>query len=415
MFIVVTFLVALFIHKSCSIYPTAESANTINPILHASTAFTINGTVYVHGGSMIASNSNQLFSISFDEYGLLHYEIINEQGPAVSYHQAIILPGNDSFIVFGGLRYDFLDVSDAVEPIFAEVYSFSQNKWSILPGLNQTAVPSDRQQHCAVMASNGLIYIHGGVVPGPGNSKILMDSWVYNPLTQAFTNLSTPPIGLYDSSAIALSDGRILYVGGLTSKDSDYNYPFYLNRSMIYYTDNDTWIEQELKTQAIHVIDHYNISRKDASAVLGPEGRYIYYFGGTNGFSGYDFELYYNDILVLDTQSWTWVAPDISGIKPTHRSESIGARINNEYVLFGFGANSAYVYSEANFLRLPEVKKDTISDAEDELDFESLKWVYNITTGKTYYEQYPTVIPSGINKSAVIAITVVCGLVILSG
>ncbi|KAI9276645.1 hypothetical protein BDA99DRAFT_493766 [Phascolomyces articulosus] len=408
-------IILLFIHMVHCDYPMAKSANNVHLYRSGSAAFTANGTVYIHGGSTIASNSNQLFSISFDEYGFLHYQNVSDQGPAVSYHQAIVLPGNNSVVFFGGLGYS-IPKNNGSQTMHAEIYSFSQNTWNTLPGMDGTTVPLHREGHTAVIASNELIYIQGGA-PGPENSNILVDSWVYNPKTLIFTNLSTPPVGLYGSSAIALSDGRIIYIGGrYSTENNQYISSFLLDRSMIYYTDSDIWMEQELNIQAIHVINRFNDSRVHGSAVLGPDGRYIYYFGGMNGNDGNGNDLYYNNVLILDTQTWTWNAPGIPGIKPNHRCLTIGAGINNEYILFGYDINKANTTSTGvDILKLPETKK-SIGNNSTELDFESLKWVYNITTGETCHQQrYPDEkLPSSITKSFIIVLEIICGIVLLA-
>ena len=110
---------------------------------------------------------------------------------------------NGTMYAYGG-RLDGINFSNIAEPIQAQVYSFSQNTWTTLSGLDGIdSVPPHRQEHTAVRAANGLIYIHGGI-SSMNNFTLLRDHWSYDPIAGTFKNLTTAPISLYGSTATAL-------------------------------------------------------------------------------------------------------------------------------------------------------------------------------------------------------------------
>ncbi|KAI9250512.1 hypothetical protein BDA99DRAFT_589502 [Phascolomyces articulosus] len=371
-------------HVTNGEYPSIPDIGGTIPKLFASTGFSLNDTMYTFGGQGADDFiTNQLAQISFDDDGVLHRKVINYMGPLSYASQVVVLPDKDSIAVFGGFRNLRPNIRADTLELQVAMYRFSNDSWSDLPGQYLTAIgpPIHRQGHTAVMASNGLVYFQGGGLNAPYVSQMLFDSWSYNPETTLYTRLSLPPLNLYASTATALSDGRIVYVGGVYGQlnQTDLRSPFLLNRAMIYHTASDTWAEQRLNTTAIN---NFSLSRGYSSAVLGPEGRYIYYFGGDNAYTGPGTLEVYNDLWVLDTQTWTWNIPDVSGSKSDY-----------------------FFYDTVDVLKLPNA-----SSAEGgDLDFTTLKWVNNVTSGLTLEESLPR--ESGLSRTKIIVISVVCGVV----
>ncbi|KAI9258064.1 hypothetical protein BDA99DRAFT_539081 [Phascolomyces articulosus] len=383
---------SLILHPSYGYYPVDEQVDREIPYTKYGAAFTINETLYMYGGMGYFDDAtlptNAFSAISFDKYGAMQHKYVNDQGPAISNFQAVVLSNNDSVAIFGGNRgsngsNNSSNTSSIAPPFLrAELYSFSQNTWSILLGLENITnastaiIPPNRQQHTAVMGSDGLIYIQGGgALVNSTNMQVHVDSWSYAPESGKFFNLTSPPYGFYASTATALSDGRIIYLGGLRRSAQAAASPFLLDRCMIYFTSNDSWVEKELNSQAI---DRYKKSRGYSNAALGPEGRYIYYYGGDSMESNIKLR-YYHDLWILDTQTWTWLVPGtILGQQPSIRSGISSARINNNYILYCSGANTLISFNAVEVLKLPDIKKG--AEGNEELDLESLKWIANVTT-----------------------------------
>lgn len=57
---------------------------------------------------------------------------------------------------------------------------------------------------------------------------------------------------------------------------------------------------------------------------------------GDDFFAAYN-RTFYNNLYVLDTQTWTWYEPEIQGTAPMRRSFATSALITNEYAVFAFG------------------------------------------------------------------------------
>ncbi|KAG2222924.1 hypothetical protein INT45_013555 [Circinella minor] len=321
------------------------------------------------------------------------------------YTQAVVLSNNDSVAIIGG-KYEgyFPNITD---PIRAQVYSFSQNAWTSLPGLEGSgAVPPHRQEHTAVKSANGLIYIHGGV-SSFNNFTLIMDNWSYDPTAGIFTNLATPPVALYGSTATALPDGRILYVGGWYSDpqfDPGFSDYFLFNQSAVYNPEGDSWQIQELNADAI---GNPEVARVHSNAVLGPEGRYLYYFGGDNlGITGVDDE-YYNDLWMLDTQTWTWTKPSVAGIQPRARTGGSGALLSSKYLIFGLGGAQTFRFNTFDILAAAKVS----NPETNEVDFSSAKWIANTTTGEILNQAQWS--PNGISGGIIAAVVIVCVVVVL--
>ncbi|KAI7861054.1 hypothetical protein BDC45DRAFT_563229 [Circinella umbellata] len=355
-------------------YPVPPSTAAELPAPVLGTGFVINETMYVYGGGLEDTDfSNQFAKLSFDTYGVVYHENVDSNGPKVLFAQSVVFSNNDSVAIIGGDYEE--DEPNIRGPIHAHTYSFSQNRWTTLFGLNDSnLVPPNRMEHTAVKAENGLIYIYGGYDSSEGWVQY-MDSWSYDPSTGIFKNLTTPPIGLHSSTATALLDGRIVYVGGLYVNDemefSDY---FLFNQSAVYSPDDDSWELQALNADAIN---NPEASRARSSAVLGDN----FNVHGEN-------DEYYNMLWILDTHTWIWSAPSVGGILPRARSSSSIGRINNEYAVLCFGGAGARFFNDIDVLKFSNMTGNNGgSTTNKELqDLTSPKWVYNITTGATYDE-----------------------------
>ncbi|GES81373.1 hypothetical protein GLOIN_2v1847904 [Rhizophagus clarus] len=135
-------------------------------------------------------------------------------------------------------------------------------------------------------------------------------------------------ISRLEYSATLLPNGIIVYMGGKTSDgraDTDNFRIVYL-----YNTTDNTWKPQPT-TGDIPAGDH------GTSSVLGLDGFRIIVFGGLN--SG-------NKLLyVLDTRTFNWYEPNVSGKNPTIKRFDHSANVIGKYMVIAFGSGSDLDFS----------------------------------------------------------------------
>lgn len=201
--IVVVLLLATLSSVSRGAYPVPPLTAERIPGLAFGTGFAVNENFFIYGGQDRTGKAvNDFTKIHFDRYGMIHSEVVNSNGPSIVYPQSVVFSNNDSVAIIGGMYEGYNP--NITDPIRAHVYSFSQNTWTALPGLEGAGpVPGHRQEHTVIKAANGLIYIHGGML-NKSNHTIIRDNWSYDPTAGIFTNLATPPLALFGSTATAL-------------------------------------------------------------------------------------------------------------------------------------------------------------------------------------------------------------------
>lgn len=65
---------------------------------------------------------------------------------------------------------------------------------------------------------------------------------------------------------------------------------------------------------------------------------------GDNGANARE-KAYLNAIGILDTKTWQWTVPAVSGIPPSRRSYAAGGLINDKYLTIAFGKEIIFSYS----------------------------------------------------------------------
>lgn len=97
---------------------------------------------------------------------------------------------------------------------------------------------------------NGKLYVFGGTnigAPGSGyDSDRLNDAYVYNPLTNAWSSIPSPPFGFSNAHATVWNDRYIIMVGGVAEFSDSDPYPptdpnFYNNMVVVYDTRKGTY------------------------------------------------------------------------------------------------------------------------------------------------------------------------------
>ncbi|KAI9250513.1 hypothetical protein BDA99DRAFT_541763 [Phascolomyces articulosus] len=386
-------------YPSNSSNPTAKISDTAG--------FTINGKMYTYGGRNFNSPTSVLYEVNIDmNNGVMTRTVVDSSGMPTYDSQAIILDNDTVAFIGGSLNWARLDPS-SMPSLIGYTYSFSQQSWNSLPGLNDSRYslqthPEHRQGHTAVKASDGLIYIQGGTQNAPYNS-ILLDAWSYEASTGDLKKLDDPPFGLFAATATALPDGPIVYLGGYYDTVTLETLPvmFRLDRALIYDINSNSWRTQPLNTTAIK---NFTLERENLSAVLGPENRYIYVFGGDTPATENNKMMVYNDLWILDTHTWTWGIPsNVSGTQPITRTGSSAALINNDYIYFCYGRTQNFAIESIDVLKLPDISK-----GDESVESGPYKWLYNISTGETQEEAERK--PSGPSKGVIIGLSVGFGV-----
>ncbi|KAI7879283.1 galactose oxidase [Lichtheimia hyalospora FSU 10163] len=287
----------------------------------------------------------------------------------VMYAQAVLLPDNDRVLLFGGSNSTILPEGQNGTLFFRE-YRFSTDKWVSLNVTSSTLngpLPTNRYKFTATLASNGRIYIFGGRVPL--TAREIRDLWEYDPTNGHFTEIplndTRTPYLISSISAIALPDGKIVYPGVDISQPNRND----LNTAFVFDTNTRTGSLQPLYNQTT-----YPPAKYSGNAILAGDNKTIYYFGGTtHGLGGPDNaqnNLAYNNLDILDTETWTWTSPNsIRGEPPRPRYDAASGVLLGKYWVIIGGLSEYYWTNDFNILALPDI--DSASS-----DF---TWLYNIT------------------------------------
>ncbi|CDH55723.1 hypothetical protein RO3G_02372 [Lichtheimia corymbifera JMRC:FSU:9682] len=381
-------------------YHISEYTRDKIPKISGAAAFTIDNVMYAYGGEGRNGCTNRFSAFSFDATtGDLIHKALNEYGPHVSMADIAVMPDNASFTLFGGFYQDTLFDQ---APMHAYHYTFENDTWSPLAVTLQpddnTTIPRARQNFKAVMASDGLVYIFGGF-PGPYDMRPRRDFWS---VILRLVHLHNDPILVSPWIAIPpllfRTDGRIVYLTGRYFVPPAYGFPTPHNMAVIYHTKDGSWENVTIDTTYSNGPIEPTTS---ATAVLGPEKRYLYLFGGDDFFTMIN-RTYYSNLYVLDTQTWTWYEPYIPGIAPKPRTYTSGTLITNEYLVFAFGYTAIDQTNDIDILKLAS------PDNNGNLDLSSGEWVTSLKAR----DIDDTIDPSGGLRDKIIA-AIVVGVFIL--
>ncbi|MEW6747660.1 MAG: kelch repeat-containing protein [Planctomycetota bacterium] len=118
--------------------------------------------------------------------------------------------GNGMVYVFGGQNPPGYDLATV------DVYNPAANQWN--NPSTPAPMPAPRAGHAAATASNGKIYVFGGL-------SFQNNAWEYDPATNTWTVKSNMPTGRHRLAAAAASNGKIYVFGGEGGliKNEEYN------------------------------------------------------------------------------------------------------------------------------------------------------------------------------------------------
>ncbi|KAI8883498.1 hypothetical protein K501DRAFT_333290 [Backusella circina FSU 941] len=240
---------------------------------------------------------------------------------------------NDSVLTFSG--YDGLGAPDEPTTIHNHmgVYYFnpvkstvsSHSAYKMLPGN-----PIQRLYHQAVITPDQKsVYIFGGI---EHTSNITLDLRIVQFDISSFTFTNRNRFTFVGGTATMLPSGIVVLAFGAFDIDKHDGEALYNTTSVFLYDTH----KNELYKQ--NTSGTPPLPRASASGTLGPDNECIYYYGGDNfDLIATDWDnslgLKYlrtrmrSDLVVLNTTSWTWFHPNISG-------PSIGARYEHFSLLY---------------------------------------------------------------------------------
>ncbi|KAF0549487.1 galactose oxidase [Gigaspora margarita] len=198
---------------------------------------------------------------------------------------------------------------------------------------------TSRNEIQAVIDNNGKIFTFGGT-----NYNSLTSNHIYNfyndmntlditTMTWSTQTQSQSALTYYAYTATLLPNGLIVYIGGRSGSKTSAN-----NTNMAQIQVFDT----KLYTWSTKLASGTTIaSRRHHSAVLTQDGNIIIYGGSTHDRSG-NITYVFSDIAVLNTNSWVWSVPRVSGTSAPPLTQH-SAELYKNYMILAFGANSASI------------------------------------------------------------------------
>ncbi|KAF0428037.1 galactose oxidase [Gigaspora margarita] len=220
-----------------------------------------------------------------------------------------------------------------------------------------SSVFTTRNEIQAVIDNNGKIFVFGGINYNSSTFLFYNDMNILDITTMTWsTKTQSQSILTYvDYTAILLPNGLIVYIGGRSGSSTIVSLNN-ISQVQIFDTKSYTWSTKPASGSTI-------ASRVDHSAVLTQDGDIIIYGGSTLNHSA--IIGVFSDIAVLNTNSWVWSVPSISGTNAPPLTQHSAALYKN-YMILAFGANSASTFTNNIYI----------------LDIQNYTWVttFNVPT-----------------------------------
>ncbi|KAG2203124.1 hypothetical protein INT47_004931 [Mucor saturninus] len=263
----------------------------------------------------------------------------NNPPPGTLYGQAVITNNNNNMYLLGGSTNASSTQMSALQ---SYQYSFESNTWTASPNnslvmTNTTPFPYNRKLHTATFDNQNNIYIYGGTF---NNSIAFNDFFYMDSTTQEYTSLPTTGIPHYGHTASLLSNGKLVIIGGVVQDPAGYKTLMKMDTVFVFDTKAFTW-ENVTVTGLVRPS-----SRTSHSAVVTSDDRVII-FGGDNGYVPRQ-KYFLNAVAILDTKTWTWIVPSVSGIPPFRRSSASAGLLNGNYLTVSFGASRNLFFNDIN-------------------------------------------------------------------
>ncbi|KAH8555087.1 hypothetical protein BGW37DRAFT_419527 [Umbelopsis sp. PMI_123] len=203
------------------------------------------------------------------------------------------------------------------------------------------------------------LYVYGGVTTD--NLGYFNDFWSLD-LSQSpytWTNLTTAGLPIrYSHTATALSNGQIVFTGGVTITQSG---GALVDMASVYVFDTvkNTWQVNTAKSNG-----QAPSPRADHSAILTADGK-VAVFGGDDNQPVWSRQ-YTAQVAVLDPSTWTWTTvTSFQGVEPSLRSFASAQLYQNQYMLVTFGSAGNIKYNDINLFNLDLSNPQWLNSASD--------------------------------------------------
>ncbi|KAI9359780.1 hypothetical protein BD770DRAFT_319403 [Pilaira anomala] len=219
-------------------------------------------------------------------------------------------------------------------------------------------MPWNRIYHSVTYDNQNKIYIYAG---GLNDSVIANDLFSFDTITQRYTSLSNPGVARFGHTASLLSNGQLVILGGVIYTVDENNLPVVFLASMtqvhVYDTLTNVW-------SIINATGAVLPSSRTSHAAVVTSDDKIIIFGGENGAVTRS-KAYLNAIAILNTKTWTWLVPPVTGIPPSRRCNAAAGILSNKYLTIAFGATMWGYYNDINVL-----------------DIQTNSWIQSFTTAE---------------------------------
>ncbi|KAI7892262.1 uncharacterized protein EV154DRAFT_505361 [Mucor mucedo] len=385
-------------------YGDPSNSNNALPPISLNAFVSLGNSIYSLGGSVVNDSGTEtmvdVMEYTFDSSQNVQQRRILSKN-ATAYRdctncQGYALPDNKTIVVVG-VKYPIPN-SDNTK-LGLGFYDTQTNSWTY-PDIGYTdAVPFTRYYFSSAISPEGdALYVIGGEVNETYNTTYNFGIIKYDLLNRTSVidmSIEDPDMRLDvdGSCAIMLPNGNIVIGLGIHWDGEAYYKPHHI-------TLFDT------KTNKIYIQPVSGAKlpgRVDSSCVLGPDKSTIYFFGGGDRDNHYNplTGKLYNDLLILDTKTWSWIDAPPAGKLP---SSSKRPGMTN------FGSNKIII-SPANAFTFTSTSLSVVINVPgigDDIKSSNLRWFTNFEPYDN--PQHKSYLSDGGKAGIIVAVLVVVTL-----
>ncbi|KAF0511670.1 galactose oxidase [Gigaspora margarita] len=328
---------------SSLVFFIAASQNIPNP-RYAQASALVNNKLYFFGGKLETNTvTNEVWYLDVESLSnaTIHTWHQSPSMPVGYYYgtSCVSVTDNSTILLIGGISYTpntpNLDFD-------AKVYIFNPNKpqWKSLKFINGSNNFVMRNNMQAVMNKYGQIFIYGGLNFTNNNSSNtvyndmnLLLATDYNDILWSTPSVTyAPPTPFIQYTATLLSNGLIVYIGGI--QETQAISATLMTTLKLFDTYYNSWSDQTISGDPIE-------SRAGHSAVLAQNEIIIVYGGYSTKTNATSYNTVTPDVAVLNTTTWTWSTPYIFQAHAPPLLALHSAVLYENYMIIAFGLNVA--------------------------------------------------------------------------
>ncbi|GAA5796704.1 hypothetical protein HPULCUR_002079 [Helicostylum pulchrum] len=322
--------------------------------------YSLGGQYLENTGVIFAYESVIVFNFTLNRTLQEYIYEPSSEDPIGNYCQGFLLPDSKTIVVMG------IDINEEARIGF-DFFNTVDMKWEFTNRfLNTSLFPPYRKYSSSVISpgSDALYLIGGSVVDDAYNIPVGIIRYDISNRTSVVDLAITYPslnFTLIGSSADMLPNGIVVLAFGVYGNGSLYS------SSQVLLFDTNI---NEIRVQPVNGIAPN--PRALASSTLGPDKTTIYYFGGqdeTNLINQFDGTVY-NDLVILDTNTWSWVPHKVTGVTPWSTVLS-GMTVFGQNEIFISTGQSFNFYSQS-----VSVLKN-VPGLGESIEFSNLQWFTN--------------------------------------